>query len=91
MADMATKLQASRLMVRAAAQALDAQSPGHVALCAMAKLFATEQCSGVSLSAAVLKFSCESCVVIGRWNETRRHRYFQTRVSGYFGQQPGMA
>ena len=47
---MATKLQASRLMVRTAAQALDAQSPGHVAQCAMAKLFATEQCSEVSFT-----------------------------------------
>lgn len=44
LADMATDLVASRLMVRQAASALDQLSPNHVTLCAMAKLFATDKC-----------------------------------------------
>ena len=63
MADMVTKLQASRLMVRTAAQALDAQSPGHVAQCAMAKLFATEQCSEVSFTSRNLHGTNGGCQV----------------------------
>ena len=35
-------------MVRNAAAALDAKTSDHVALCAMAKLFATENCTDVS-------------------------------------------
>ena len=41
---MATKLVASRLLVRKAALALDHQSKDTVTLCAMAKLFATDAC-----------------------------------------------
>ncbi|EDV19785.1 uncharacterized protein TRIADDRAFT_33057 [Trichoplax adhaerens] len=44
LAEMATDLVASRLMVRNAARALDAGSPDLVSLCSMAKLFATEKC-----------------------------------------------
>jgi Acyl-CoA dehydrogenase, C-terminal domain len=48
LAEMATSLLASRLMVRNAAKALQAEAPNHVALCAMAKLFVTEECTKVS-------------------------------------------
>ncbi|KAK3726323.1 hypothetical protein QZH41_012747, partial [Actinostola sp. cb2023] len=43
-AEMATNLTASRLMVRHAAANLDNQSPNAATLCAMAKLFATDHC-----------------------------------------------
>lgn len=43
-AEMATDLVASRLMVRQAAHSLDTEAPAHVALCSMAKLFATDKC-----------------------------------------------
>lgn len=46
-ADMATSLVASRLMVRNAARALEDDAPNMVALCSMAKMFATEQCTKV--------------------------------------------
>lgn len=49
LAEMATSLLASRLMVRNAARALQAEAPNHVALCAMAKLFVTEECTKVWL------------------------------------------
>jgi len=42
LAQMATKLVASRSMVRNAARALDSKHPDTVALCSMAKLFATD-------------------------------------------------
>jgi hypothetical protein len=42
LADMATDLEAARLMVRRAAAALDAGSPDATKLCAMAKRFATD-------------------------------------------------
>jgi alkylation response protein AidB-like acyl-CoA dehydrogenase len=42
LADMATELEAARLMVRRAAAALDAKSPEATKLCAMAKRFATD-------------------------------------------------
>jgi alkylation response protein AidB-like acyl-CoA dehydrogenase len=42
LADMATELEAGRLMVRAAAAALDARSPNATRLCAMAKRYATD-------------------------------------------------
>ena len=64
MADMATKLQASRLMVRAAAHALDTNSPGHVAQCAMAKLFATERCSEVNEIIELNMSEKESLVIV---------------------------
>ncbi|KAK7503117.1 hypothetical protein BaRGS_00005743 [Batillaria attramentaria] len=44
LAEMATKLVTSRLMVRKAAVALQEDSPDAVALCSMAKLFVTEEC-----------------------------------------------
>jgi isobutyryl-CoA dehydrogenase len=44
MAEMATKLVCSRLMIRNAAVALDNKHPDLVSLCSMAKLFATEEC-----------------------------------------------
>ncbi|RUS87563.1 hypothetical protein EGW08_004669 [Elysia chlorotica] len=44
LAEMATQLVASRLMVRNAAVALDNKDANAVALCSMAKLFATEEC-----------------------------------------------
>jgi len=47
LAEMATNLVASRLMVRNAARALQEGAPNHVAQCAMAKLFATENCSKI--------------------------------------------
>ncbi|KAJ3335296.1 Isobutyryl-CoA dehydrogenase, mitochondrial [Gonapodya sp. JEL0774] len=42
--EMATELNASRLMVRRAGRAMDAKDPAVPALCAMAKLHATEKC-----------------------------------------------
>ena len=42
LADMATELEAARLMVRRAAAALDAKDPAATKLCAMAKRFATD-------------------------------------------------
>lgn len=47
LADMATRLVASRAMVRNAAAALDGKHPDTVALCSMAKMFATENCSEI--------------------------------------------
>ncbi|KAJ3355107.1 Acyl-CoA dehydrogenase [Entophlyctis luteolus] len=44
LSEMAIKLTASRLMVRNAARALDAQAPNAAAVCAMAKAYATEEC-----------------------------------------------
>ncbi|XP_052810737.1 isobutyryl-CoA dehydrogenase, mitochondrial-like [Mya arenaria] len=44
LADMATQLVASRMMVRQAARAMDDDWPEKVALCSMAKYFATEEC-----------------------------------------------
>ena len=42
LADMATELEAARLMVRRAAAAMDSKSPDATRLCAMAKRFATD-------------------------------------------------
>ena len=42
LADMATKLQSARLMVRSAAAAMDAKLPDFSALCAMSKQHATD-------------------------------------------------
>ena len=44
LADMATDLEASRLMVLRAAAAMDADDPDKTRLCAMAKRFATDAC-----------------------------------------------
>ena len=50
LAEMSTALIASRLMVRNAAVALQTDAPNKVALCSAAKLFATEQCSQVTVN-----------------------------------------
>ena len=47
LADMATSLLASRLLVRNAATALQNQHKDLVSLCSMAKLFATEKCFNI--------------------------------------------
>ncbi|XP_035870459.1 isobutyryl-CoA dehydrogenase, mitochondrial isoform X7 [Phyllostomus discolor] len=47
LADMATRLVASRLMIRSAAVALQEGREDAVALCSMAKLFATEECFAI--------------------------------------------
>jgi alkylation response protein AidB-like acyl-CoA dehydrogenase len=44
LADMATELEAARLMVRRAARSLDASDPDATMHCAMAKRFATDKC-----------------------------------------------
>ncbi|MDF0530101.1 acyl-CoA dehydrogenase family protein [Tsukamurella sp. 8F] len=54
LADMATGLEASRLMLWRAAAALDDNDPDKVELCAMAKRFVTETCYGVADSALQL-------------------------------------
>jgi hypothetical protein len=48
LADMATNLEASRLMVLRAAAALDADDPEKTRLCAMAKRFATDACFSIA-------------------------------------------
>ncbi|XP_039864835.1 isobutyryl-CoA dehydrogenase, mitochondrial [Simochromis diagramma] len=47
LAEMATKLVASRLLIREAAQALQEDRPDAVAICSMAKLFATDECFNI--------------------------------------------
>ena len=47
-ADMATDLEAARLLLWRAASALDAAEPGHPELCAMAKRFVTDACFDVA-------------------------------------------
>uniref|UniRef100_A0A5F5PGB2 Isobutyryl-CoA dehydrogenase, mitochondrial n=2 Tax=Equus TaxID=9789 RepID=A0A5F5PGB2_HORSE len=47
LADMATRLVASRLMIRSAAVALQEEREDAVALCSMAKLFATDECFAI--------------------------------------------
>ncbi|GAA3604110.1 isobutyryl-CoA dehydrogenase [Marihabitans asiaticum] len=54
LADMATKLHASRLMLHDAADALDAGAPGASATCAMTKRFVTDSCFEVANSALQL-------------------------------------
>uniref|UniRef100_A0A8D0X3Y3 Acyl-CoA dehydrogenase family member 8 n=1 Tax=Sus scrofa TaxID=9823 RepID=A0A8D0X3Y3_PIG len=54
LADMATKLVASRLMIRSAAVALQEEREDAVALCSMAKLFATDECFEVTATPAPL-------------------------------------
>ena len=53
LAQMATKLVASRALVRNAAIALDSSHPNVVSLCSMAKLFATDNCFEVSANLAL--------------------------------------
>ncbi len=48
LAEMATELEACRLMLWRAAAALDAKEPDHVELCAMAKLFVTDRCFDIA-------------------------------------------
>lgn len=48
LAEMATKLEASRQMLWRAARALDDKDSDHVELCAMAKMFVTETCWDVA-------------------------------------------
>jgi len=54
LADMATTLEASRLMLYRAAAALDAKAPDAPKLCAMAKRFATDACFDVANQALQL-------------------------------------
>jgi hypothetical protein len=54
LADMATELEASRLMIRSAASALDQRSPRATMLCAMAKRFATDAGSKIANDALQL-------------------------------------
>ena len=56
---MATSLVTSRLIVRQAARALDNKSPEAPTLCSMAKLFATDHCFQVCITAtAIVKLFC---------------------------------
>ena len=55
LAMMGTKLTASRALVRNAARALDAKHKDTVSLCAMAKMFATENCFEVKIMVLLLK------------------------------------
>ena len=54
LADMATELEAARLMVRRGAAAMDAKDPAATKLCAMAKRFATDACFEVANQALQL-------------------------------------
>jgi len=54
LADMATELTASRLMVHRAASLLDAKAPEATMHCAMAKRFATDMCSKIANDALQL-------------------------------------
>ncbi|GBF99969.1 hypothetical protein Rsub_12662 [Raphidocelis subcapitata] len=54
LADMATRLAASRLLVASAARALDAAAPEATTAAAMAKRFATDECFAVALDAQQL-------------------------------------
>jgi alkylation response protein AidB-like acyl-CoA dehydrogenase len=54
LADMATELEASRLMIRSAANALDRRDPRATMLCAMAKRFATDAGSKIANDALQL-------------------------------------
>jgi len=54
LADMATELEAARLMVRRAASALDSRAADATVLCAMAKRYASDACFGIANSALQL-------------------------------------
>src|SRR4051794_9196723 len=54
LADMATELEAARLMIRSAADALDRKEPRATMLCAMAKRFATDAGSNIANDALQL-------------------------------------
>ena len=55
---MATKLVASRLMIRNAAVALEEGHPDHVTLCSAAKLYATDACFEVRLRNTFTRLIC---------------------------------
>nr|XP_058926624.1 isobutyryl-CoA dehydrogenase, mitochondrial isoform X3 [Kogia breviceps] len=65
LADMVARLVASRLMIRNAAVALQEEREDAVALCSMAKLFATDECFAVSGDALCLSR------VAGLWRAIR--------------------
>lgn len=79
LADMATGLETSRMMLWRAANALDTDDPDKVELCAMAKRYVTDTCFEVadkacSCTAAtatcasmVWKRSCATCGCTGSW------------------------
>jgi alkylation response protein AidB-like acyl-CoA dehydrogenase len=54
LADMATELEASRIMIYRGADMLDKSVPGAGAACAMAKRFATDMCSKIANDALQL-------------------------------------
>lgn len=62
---MVARLVASRLMIRNAAVALQEEREDAVALCSMAKLFATDECFAVSGAAVCLSW------VTGLWRAAR--------------------
>ena len=61
-AEMSTSLVTSRLLLRQAAVALQESRPERVALCSMAKLFATEHCSEVIISSSIHLHCCEAVI-----------------------------
>ena len=64
LAEMATKLVVSRNMVRQAAKALDEDWPEKVALCSMAKYFATEECFNVRTPSGFSDSECSRLLAI---------------------------
>ena len=84
LADMATELEAARLMVRRAAAALDAGAPDATMLCAMAKRFATD--AGFEIANQALQLHggygylkdypleriCATCASTGSWKAPTR-------------------
>lgn len=63
LAEMATKLVASRLLVREAAAALQENRSDAVSLCSMAKLFATDECFNVSFNRS-FSFHSLACFIL---------------------------
>ena len=61
---MGTKLTASRSLVRNAALALDNKHKDTVSLCAMAKMFATENCFEVQLNFNRPAINCDGDIII---------------------------
>ncbi|ESN98303.1 hypothetical protein HELRODRAFT_193037 [Helobdella robusta] len=62
LAEMASSVVSSRLMVRHAARSLDLKTPNLVSLAAMAKLFSTEQCSKVILAVEMILHVCDQAI-----------------------------
>jgi len=80
LAEMATSLTTSRLIVRQAAHALDNKDPNYVALCAMCKLYATEQCYTLCDDALQLHGGygyLKSYPVQQFWRDTRVNRILE--------------